>query len=478
MLRLVNQILDFRKIENKKMKVLLEKTDVIALLQKVMDNFHLIAEEKNISYQLQTNQEAISAWIDQDKFEKIIFNLLSNAFKYTPVNKAITVYANVEEDKLIISVTDEGIGIDPKKQQTLFQRFETLVKYNILQPSSGIGLSLVKELIELHCGSIEVKSQPEVGSEFIVTLPMGQKAYETNENTEFILNDGASAKTASTDDEASSIISADTDETAPISILIVEDNTELRGFLHIILSEDYKVIEATNGQEGLERAQEYVPDLILSDIMMPIMDGLDMVKSIKENRNICHIPIILLSAKSSLDDRISGLEQGIDDYITKPFSATYLKARIKSLLHQRKQLQDIYWKDWSEKLEKSSISSIDLSPSQPQITPYDEQFMQQVMEVMEKEIDNSELTIEKFAQKLGLGRTVFYQKLKSIIGLSPVDFIREIRIKRAVQLIDSGEYNFSQVAYMTGFNDPKYFSKCFKKQVGMTPSEYKEKKSR
>ena len=210
--------------------------------------------------------------------------------------------------------------------------------------------------------------------------------------------------------------------------------------------------------------------------MMPVMDGLDMVKNIKENREICHIPTILLSAKSSLDDRISGLEQGIDDYITKPFSATYLKARIKSLLHQRKRLQDILWKQWSEKQESPSATSIDISPSQPQITPFDEQFMQQVMEVMEKEMDNSDLTIEEFAQKLNMGRTVFYQKLKSIIGLSPVDFIREIRIKRAVQLIDSGEYNFSQVAYMTGFNDPKYFSKCFKKQVGMTPSEYKEGK--
>ena len=476
MLHLVNQILDFRKIENKKMKVLLEKTNVVILLEKVMDNFRLIAEEKNINYQLQTNQEIISAWIDQDKFEKIIFNLLSNAFKYTPANKSITVHANVEGDKLIVSVADEGIGIDPKKQQTLFQRFETLVKYNILQPSSGIGLSLVKELIELHCGSIEVKSQPEVGSEFIVTLPMGQEIYETHENTEFILNDGASTETDNEIDEVSQDMPMDTDKVDPISILIVEDNMELRSFLHTILSENYKVIEAINGQEGLERAQEHVPDLIISDIMMPVMDGLDMVKNIKENREICHIPIILLSAKSSLDDRISGLEQGIDDYITKPFSATYLKARIKSLLHQRKRLQDILWKQWSEKQESPSATSIDISPSQPQITPFDEQFMQQVMEVMEKEMDNSDLTIEEFAQKLNMGRTVFYQKLKSIIGLSPVDFIREIRIKRAVQLIDSGEYNFSQVAYMTGFNDPKYFSKCFKKQVGMTPSEYKEGK--
>ena len=490
MLHLVNQILDFRKIENKKMKVLLEKTDVLSLLQKVMDNFRLIAEEKNINYQLETNQEAIETWIDQDKFEKIIFNLLSNAFKYTPANKSITVIANVESSRLIVSIKDEGIGIDLQKQQTLFQRFETLVKFNILQPSSGIGLSLVKELIELHCGNIEVKSQPGVGSEFTVIFPMNQKVYEGRENTEFILNDGNSVPAEKKNEirpmvEIASMADITPSETAkepnqisneedPVSILIVEDNVELRNFLSDILSESYRVLTATNGQEGLDQAREYIPDLIISDIMMPAMDGLDMVKNIKENREICHIPIILLSAKSSLDDRISGLEQGIDDYITKPFSATYLKIRIKSLLHQRKELQEIYWKAWSEKLNNTQETTLEekLTPSQPQIISYDEQFMQ----VMEEQMENSELTVDEFAQLLNLGRSVFYQKLKSIIGLSPVDFIREIRIKRAVQLIDSGEYNFSQVAYMTGFNDPKYFGKCFKRQMGMTPSEYKENK--
>jgi signal transduction histidine kinase/DNA-binding response OmpR family regulator len=490
MLHLVNQILDFRKIENKKMKVLLEKTDILSLLQKVMDNFRLIAEEKNITYQLQTSQEAICAWIDQDKFEKIVFNLLSNAFKYTPNNKSITVSVKVESEKLFISVKDEGIGIDPVKQQTLFQRFETLVKSNILQPSSGIGLSLAKELIELHSGSIEVNSQPGYGSEFTVILPMNQKVYEGREDAEFILDDGNSASAESETDKASQTGPADEtvivettdeedstppDEEEPVSILIVEDNIELRSFLSDILSSSYRIIEATNGQEGLERAQEYAPDLIISDIMMPVMDGLDMVKNIKENWEICHIPIILLSAKSSLDDRISGLEQGIDDYITKPFSATYLKTRIKSLLQQRKELQAIFWKKWSEKQEKTPKATTELIPSQPKIVSQDELFMQQVMQVMEEQMENSELTIEEFARLMNLGRSIFYQKLKSIIGLSPVDFIREIRIKRAVQLIDSGEYNFSQVAYMTGFNDPKYFGKCFKRQMGMTPSEYKEK---
>lgn len=494
MLRLINQILDFRKIENKKMKLLLEKTEIIALLQRVMEDFRLMAEEKNIHYRLETRHESIYAWIDQDKFEKIVFNLISNAFKYTPAGKAITVYAGTEDGKLLISVVDEGIGIDPQKRQNLFQRFETLVRSNILQPSSGIGLSLVKELIELHQGGIEVNSQVGVGSKFTVTLPIDRKAYEGSSNTEFILNDG-SAVAVEADNEISTRkpveempqeetgTEGETTDTAPVSILIVEDNPELKDFLKDILSGTYQVIEAANGEEGLKAALHHLPDLVISDVMMPVMDGLDMVKAIKEDRNICHIPIILLSAKSSLDDRISGLEQGIDDYITKPFSSTYLKTRIKHLLHQRKALQEFYLEQWTEKKKKKKEKEEDkpqplvtVEPARPQIKSFDEQFMQQVMEIMEKNMDNSEWTMEEFAQELNMGRTVFYQKLKSIIGLSPVDFVREMRLKRAMQLIESSEYNISTIAYMTGFNDPKYFSKCFKKKYGVRPSEYGGKK--
>lgn len=491
MLRLVNQILDFRKIENKKMKLLLEKTDIVELLQKVMDNFRLIAEEKNINFRLQTDKESIHCWIDQDKVEKIIFNLLSNAFKYTPANKSITVYAHTTKDKVVISVADEGIGIAPKKQQTLFQRFETLVNNNILQPSSGIGLSLVKELIELHQGNIQVNTETGIGSEFIVTLPLDQKVYEGKENAEFILSDIPSThnqkdskhkaifpipekKNILQENIAYCDVDDKTDEEF-ISVLIIEDNTELRSFLNDILSGTYKVIEATNGQEGLEQALQYIPDFIISDVMMPVMDGLDMVKAIKEQRDICHIPIILLSAKSSLDDRISGLEHGIDDYITKPFSSTYLKIRIKYLLQQRKQLQELYLKQWSKTLKKTPVPIADIEPTPPQITSFDEEFMKRVMEIMNNQMDNSDFIIDEFAKKLGMGRTVFYQKLKSLTGLSPIDFVREMRIKRAKQLAESGEYNVSTIAYMTGFNDPKYFSKCFKKRYGVSPSEFQNK---
>lgn len=486
MLRLMNQILDFRKIQNQKMKVLIEETDLIPLIRKVMNSFKLIAEEKHINYQLDTPTTSLYGWVDRDKFEKIFFNLLSNAFKYTPEGKSITVKIALEEKKIHIEVADEGIGIEAEKQASLFQRFETLVRHNILHPSSGIGLSLVKEMVEMHHGSIEVISQPNVGSRFIVTLPLQRKAFEEDVQVEFILNDSQSSTPHPTDSmkapeelavkvdiESNAEKSADTSPDR-ISILVVEDNEELKGFLRNILSEHYTVITASNGEEGLQHAINDIPDLIISDVMMPVMDGLEMIRQIKENTNICHIPIIVLSSKASLDDRIAGLEQGIDDYITKPFSSTYLKTRIASLLRQRKSLQEIYMNKLMD--GKDTSAPVTLAPSQPQITPYDEQFMQKVMEFMEEQMDNAELTIDEFAEHLMLSRTIFYRKLKSIIGLTPVDFIREIRIKRAVQLIDSGEYNFSQVAYMTGFNDPKYFSKCFKKVIGITPSEYKEKK--
>lgn len=478
MLRLMNQILDFRKIQNQKMKLLIEETDLIPLLQKVMSSFKLIAEEKNINYQLTSTIQSVYSWVDRDKFEKIFFNLLSNAFKYTPADKSITVNITTKEKTVEIEVADEGIGIAVEKQHSLFQRFESLVKQNILQPSSGIGLSLVKEMVEMHHGTITVNSQPGIGSRFTVSLPLQREIFEEDVQVEFILNDSQSSAPHPVDsmkapEEVEEKEDLETNSDG-FSILVVEDNEELKAFLKSILSENYTVITASNGEEGLQHAVDDLPDLIISDVMMPVMDGLEMIRQIKENNNICHIPIIVLSAKASLDDRIAGLEQGIDDYITKPFSATYLKTRVASLLRQRKALQELYM---NRLMEGKNTSSPDpLTPSQPQITPYDEQFMKKVMAYMEEQMDNAELTIDEFAEQLMLSRTIFYRKLKSIVGLTPVDFIREIRIKRAVQLIDSDEYNFSQVAYMTGFNDPKYFSKCFKKVIGITPSEYKERK--
>lgn len=346
MLRLMNQILDFRKIQNQKMKLLIEETDLIPLLQKVMSSFKLIAEEKNINYQLTSTIQSVYSWVDRDKFEKIFFNLLSNAFKYTPTDKSITVNITTKEKTVEIEVADEGIGIAVEKQHSLFQRFESLVKQNILQPSSGIGLSLVKEMVEMHHGTITVNSQPGIGSRFTVSLPLQREIFEEDVQVEFILNDSQSSAPHPVDsmkapEEVEEKEDLETNSDG-FSILVVEDNEELKAFLKSILSENYTVITASNGEEGLQHAVDDLPDLIISDVMMPVMDGLEMIRQIKENNNICHIPIIVLSAKASLDDRIAGLEQGIDDYITKPFSATYLKTRVASLLRQRKALQELY----------------------------------------------------------------------------------------------------------------------------------------
>ena len=480
MLRLINQILDFRKIQNKKMKILAEETELVGFVRNISESFSLIAKEKGIDYSFETEVNELYVWVDRDKIEKIMFNLLSNAFKYTLKGKAIRIQFKINDKTLSISVEDEGMGIAAEKLDSLFKRFETLAKYNIMQPSSGIGLSLVKELVELHHGSIEVKSQKGKGSTFCITLPSDRKVLEDDTQIEFILADSWNEQDHASPsiDNQPELPFMDEEKDTPEekqAILIVEDNAELKRLLCTILNKQYHIIEASNGKEGLEKAIDLLPDMVITDVMMPVMDGLEMIKQIKESKDTSHIPIIVLSAKSSLDDRIEGLEHGIDDYITKPFSSSYLKTRITSLFIQRKQLQELFMNN----LSVSNLSEPDwLEPSKPKMMPHDALFIKQVMDFMEEQMDNPELVIDSFANELKLSRSLFYRKLKSITGLSPVNFIREIRFKRAEQLIENGNYNFSQIAYMTGFNDPKYFSKSFKKYTGFSPKEYKEQKSK
>lgn len=480
LLLLINQILDFRKIQSKRMKMLVEETDIIELLRKIMDNFRQISEERSIGLKLETTSPVVNLWIDRDKFEKIIFNLLSNAFKYSPDNKDVSIKVETLEDRVIISVSDKGIGIPENKLGTIFKRFEIAASPEFSQYSTGIGLSLVKELVELHHGSIEVSSKLNKGSEFRIYLLKGRDHFIGEEQTEFILSDEINsekttemASVSSTDENPE--IEDDEVEKSQI-ILVVEDNKELLQFLKDILSKDFRVVTSPNGQDGLKKAFKIIPDMIVSDVMMPVMDGLEMIRRIKDDKSICHIPIIILSAKDSLDDRITGLESGIDDYISKPFSASYLRARIKSLLAQRKYLQEAFLASlrvsgWSD---NSNTGNVSIMPSDPKIANHDESFVQQILSFMEENMDNATLTVDDFALHLSMSRTVFYKKIKSLFGVNPVDLIKDIRIKRSVQLIKAGGFSFSEIAYMCGFNDPNYFGKCFKKIIGITPSEYKD----
>jgi YesN/AraC family two-component response regulator len=246
----------------------------------------------------------------------------------------------------------------------------------------------------------------------------------------------------------------------------VEDNTEMRAFLKAVLHQKYDIIEAENGKIGLEMAGSHVPDLIITDVMMPEMNGLEMAKAIKDDINISHIPLILLTAKTDMENKLEAMQYGVDDYLTKPFSSAYLEARVDNLLRLRKQLQELY---------RSSLTSGVISPSKPNVVSQDDVFIQRIMTFIEDNIENTELTIDEIAMHIGFSRSAFFKKLKSLTGLAPVEFLKEVRIQRAAQLIETGEYNFSEITYMVGISDPRYFSRCFKQKFGMSPREYKEK---
>ena len=511
LLRLVNQILDFRKIQNKKMKMQVQRVDIVPFVRKVMDNFEAVAEEHRIDFLFQTEKEHLYLWVDADKLEKIVFNLLSNAFKYTPNGKMITMFIREDEKTVSIGVQDQGIGIAENKKKSLFVRFENLVDKNLFnQASTGIGLSLVKELVEMHKATISVDSHLGEGSCFKVDFLKGKEHYD--KEAEFILEDAdAPARMGQVVDIANSSIQSETlvsddsekiddvygeefakEENSKELMLLVEDNQELREFLRSIFSPMYRVVEAADGKEGASKALKYLPDIIISDVMMPEKDGIEMTRELRADMTTSHIPIILLTAKTTIESKLEGLEYGADDYITKPFSATYLQARVENLLMQRKKLQSFY---------RDSLMHINISTGQEEVpvatdmpsaeedvsetppttlemSPNDRKFMDKLVELMEQNMDNGELVVDDLVRELAVSRSVFFKKLKTLTGLAPIEFIKEMRIKRATQLIETGEFNMTQISYMVGINDPRYFSKCFKAQVGMTPTEYRDRVGR
>lgn len=486
MLELVNQILDFRKIQTRHVRLTLSQTDIVPLLHKVKSYFDDKAREKQIRYTMDVEVESLEIWLDADKVEKIIFNLLSNAFKFTDAGKAVTISMRVTEDEVRVAVADEGRGIEPSQLNKIFERFVSLSEISEMQPSSGIGLSLVKELVHLHHAHIDVKSTPGEGTCFTVTFSRKRETYLDDALVDFVIGE-TEEKTRKEADEHEEVSAEKEDGTLtnkgkpqrPATILVVEDNEELRQFICSILAPTYRLREATNGKEGLDIVKREEIDFILTDLMMPEMDGMEMVRRIKADPLICHVPIVVISAKSSIDDRIEGLEHGIDDYLTKPFSATYLRSRVDNLLHQRQMLQQAFLASCLPERSDDKNGAAHVIPlSAPQVVDYDKEFVTRMMDYFEQNMSNPLLSVEDFADALNMSRTSFYRKVKSVLGMPPVDFIRKIRIRRAVQLINAGEDSLANVAYKVGFSDPKYFSKCFKRDMGMPPVEYKQKVNR
>lgn len=478
MLKLISQILDFRKIQNNKMNLYIEQVDLVKIVSQAYNSFEVMSHHSGINFSFKTSAEKIVGYTDVDKLEKIIFNLLSNAFKYTPAGKSVNI--SIEDgngdDNIYLSVHDEGNGIDSVNLERLFERFETFGRDRLFV-STGIGLSLVKELVDLLHARINVESKVGYGSTFTVSLPKSASIYKNDPNVEFVLNDGDGAILLP-------IENSELEKNKEYTILVVEDNAELRMFLSGVLSKSYNVIEADNGSVGLDLVLSKHPDMVVTDVMMPEMDGIELLSAIRNSNDTCHLPVIILSAKVSVDDRIKGMECGADDYITKPFSSSYLLARLRSVLKQREYYKDYLLSIIADRAEednsKANLVKMNLdtlSPSLPVITHFDEEFIKNIIKEVEDNLNNPDFKIDLLADKVNMGRSMFYRKIKSILGVAPIDLVKDMRIKRSLQLLESGEYSVSEVAYMCGFTSPQYFSRVFKAAKRCTPTEYKDQVS-
>ena len=456
LLELVNQLLDLSRLDAGSMKLQIIKGDVLQLLKTIAASFDSLAERKQIHYHIHFPEQSPIVFFDKDKLEKIFTNLLGNAFKYTPEQGAVSINITMEENRLRLLIEDNGPGIPKKELDKVFDRFYQVEGTE--DKGSGIGLALVKELVELYRGQISVSSEPGKGSRFRVSIPMDKNDFKENE---FIYGQYQAEPVFVSRDtypEQEAMENSKFNNNLPL-LLIVEDNADLRTFIKETVSGFYQVEQATNGKEGLEKAIALVPDIIISDVMMPQMDGFTMTEKIKKDERSSHIPVILLTAKAGQQHKIEGLETGADDYLTKPFDAKELLTRIENLINQRKLLR------------KKFAGTIQLKPSEVAVKSLDEIFLANVMQTIEKNMEEDEFGVEELAKKVAMSRSQLHRKLVALIDKSPSDLIRQTRLLRAKELLEKKAFTPSEVAFKVGFNSHTYFSKCFKDEFGVSPSE-------
>lgn len=471
MLRMLTQILDFRKLQSNKMRLRVEKSDLFLLIDKCCHNFQKMAENRNIKFNIYNHTNGDLFWVDRDKLDTVMFNLLSNAFKFTPEGKNISVDVISKNGNCIVKVADEGCGMPKDKLGVIFDRFSTLRPKSLTnQSGTGIGLALVKEILDLHKANIDVESQENIGTTFTFELKGGTEHFD-DISADIIIND-ESMPNGENDVQTSDFTQ---DTTSKTKILVVEDNDDLRHFIVSILTKSFYTIEAANGREGLEKTTTEMPDFVITDIMMPIMDGIELVRNIRENESTSHIPVVLLTAKTDMQSKIECLKIGANDYITKPFSMVYLQTRIENILTERRLWQEKYritLQDAPANLQKEDVNSID----EP-LDSRDDEFMKKLVNYINEHIDDTNLSPDELANGLKISRWNLTCKVKSLVGQPPVEFIKEIRLNRAAQLIKEGELSMTQISYMIGMTDSRYFSRCFKQKFGMTPTEYKNCKN-
>lgn len=454
--QLVSEILDFRKVQNGKMELRLSDFNLAESMKQWIMLFSASAQKKHITISMNA-PDAVMLRADQDKIERICYNLLSNALKYTSEGGEITLTAKEEDGRVMISVADNGCGISSDELPYIFNRFYQAKNAG---RGTGIGLAIVKAFTELHHGEVSATSIEGKGSTFTIHIPVRQKGEVTNQPTEKIeqLVEPSSAEEVPNQarhiDELIQPYQTDKPE-----VLIIDDNIDIRTYLRSVLSEKYNVSEAADGKVGLELARKIVPDIVLSDIMMPVMDGLAFCQQLKTDKAISHIPVILLTARSLDEQRAEGYEHGADAYLSKPFSLRLLLSRIDNLIESRKKLNQT----WSKGVEDDEIGNIS--------NEIDKSFLKQLRKIIQENLANSDLSVEQIGDEIGLSRVQLYRKVKALTGYSPVEIVRKARLTRARHLLQTTERTVSEVAYAVGFSTPSYFSKCYKDEFGENPKK-------
>lgn len=467
LLRLVTQILDLSKLEDGVLRLEAAKGNIIKTVQNIAQSFKYVAERKNIDYEIKANASSAEGYYDRDKIEKIIYNLLNNAFKYTDEKGGITLTLTLEkklnQNQFIhISIRDTGIGIPSVELNNIFQQYYRVTnEHTKTQFGAGIGLSLVKKLVELHHGNIQLESQVGLGSCFTISIPLHEQYYDENEKVEnFINNPDASLNFELIEQETRAVSIPIPTSQAKKQLLLVEDNLALVSFMKSTLESTFEITTAENGQDALDKLVKLKPALIISDVMMPIMNGFELCRKLKSNESTQHIPVILLTAKSAAEDHLEGLKMGADEYLAKPLSADLLLLRIQNLLNTYDRVRLKY--------ENNLIGDID----KLELTDHHKEFLRKVIQIFEENITNKDLNIDFFASEMGVSRTLLYEKIKKATGEPLGNFIKTSRLNFAAKKILESHFNTSELAYEVGFSDPKYFSKCFRKQFGKTPKEF------
>lgn len=455
--RLLQQMLDFRRVEHGKMILKVSRGDVLTFIRDLCTaNFMPLARKKNIAFHTEIGAEELWGYLDFDKVDKILYNLLSNAVKYTPEGKQIRIVVQTEYREshhfLIIRVEDEGIGIALKERERIFEQFYTNERNRNVE-SNGIGLSLTKALVVLHRGTIRVESVLGEGSCFIIELPIDKESYPETERVENVL------EVAGPD----APLPLPGDSTEKSSVLLVEDNAELLDLMKDVFFRRYNVLTASGGLQAWDILEGQQADVVVSDVMMPQMDGWELCRKIKSDLRFSHIPVIMLTAKNGMDDRVASYEAGADGYIAKPFEMEVLFARIDNLVKSYKMRQTLFRKE-----ERVDLDGL-------QYKPADKLFLQSIINSIENHLNESDFDLELLAADLNMSKSTLYRKIKGMTGLTPLDLVRNVKLKRACTMLEESRLTISEIAYAVGFSNPKYFTKCFKEEFEMTPSEYQQK---